>query len=127
MSYSNIKTVALFIILLLTTCTLNTGKEKLISGSSKKLFKSIPTTYSGLDFQNNINETAEINYYKYPYLYNGGGVAIGDINNDNLPDIYLTSTQGNDKLYLNNITSFSIKNGFVNAVISGTKQTIKRT
>ncbi len=101
MSYSNIKFSVLFITLLFAACTSKTGKEKLISSEGKKLFNSIPSTFSGLDFKNNINESEEINYYKYPYLYNGGGVGIGDINNDDLPDIYMTSTQGVDKLYLN--------------------------
>ncbi len=69
--------------------------------SSKKQFESVDPTYSGLDFTNEIIETKETNYYVYQYLYNGGGVGIGDINNDGLPDIYFTSTIGQDKLYLN--------------------------
>ena len=101
MSYSNIKFTILIAALLIAACTSNTGNENLITGGSKKLFNSIPSTHSGLDFKNNILENTQINFYKYPYLYNGGGVGIGDINNDNLPDIYMTSTQGNDKLYLN--------------------------
>ena len=69
--------------------------------NSRPLFSSIQVTHSGIYFKNNINETKEINYYVYPYLNNGGGVGIGDINNDNLPDVYLTSTMGTYKLYLN--------------------------
>ena len=56
---------------------------------------------TGVDFQNQIKETKEVNYFTYPYIYMGGGVAVGDINNDGLSDIYLTSNMGNNKLYLN--------------------------
>ena len=79
MSYSNIKFIVLFATLLIVACTSKTGNENLISSGSKKLFNSVPSTHSGLDFINNIIENVQINYYKYPYLYNGGGVGIGDI------------------------------------------------
>lgn len=65
------------------------------------LFSEISVEDSGLDFSNQITETESINFYRHQYLYNGGGVGIGDINNDGLSDVYLTSTQGNDKLFLN--------------------------
>ena len=71
------------------------------SSPQNKLFTSISPEASKVHFSNDINETAELNYYSYVYLYNGGGVGLGDINNDGLVDIYLTSTQGTDKLYLN--------------------------
>ena len=80
MRYSSIKIFTLFFVLMMSACSSKTGKEKLATSDSKKLFNSIPSTYSGLDFKNNINENEQINYYKYPYLYNGGGVGIGDIN-----------------------------------------------
>ena len=69
--------------------------------SATQLFNSIDKAESGLAFFNRVEETPEINYYKYVYLYNGGGVGIGDINNDGLADVYLSSTMGSDKLYLN--------------------------
>ena len=56
---------------------------------------------SGVDFTNELNPTPEFNILTYLYYYNGGGVAIGDFNNDNLNDIYFTSNQGPDKLYIN--------------------------
>ncbi|MBT8229454.1 MAG: VCBS repeat-containing protein, partial [Bacteroidia bacterium] len=70
-------------------------------GESQVLFTNIGSEFSGIDFNNEIRETEEINYYKYIYLYNGGGVGIGDINNDGLADVYFSSTMGHDKLYLN--------------------------
>lgn len=69
--------------------------------TSSTVFSRLSTEETGIGFRNDITETEEFNYYKYQYLYNGGGVGIGDINNDGLADIYLSSTQGQDKLYLN--------------------------
>ncbi len=56
---------------------------------------------TGIDFQNLIQESAENNITTNINIYNGGGVAIADINNDNLPDIYFVCTNGKNKLYLN--------------------------
>ena len=65
------------------------------------LFISLDPAQTGISFQNNINETDSFNILDYLYFYNGGGVAIGDINNDGLQDVYFTSNQGSNKLYLN--------------------------
>src|SRR5688500_5280415 len=56
---------------------------------------------SGINFANNITETESQNIFTYDYIYNGAGVAVGDINNDGLPDIFFTANQLPDKLYLN--------------------------
>ncbi len=56
---------------------------------------------SGIDFSNDINPFDSFNIIQYLYAFNGAGVAIGDINNDQLADIYFTSNQGENKLYLN--------------------------
>ena len=65
------------------------------------LFSLVPSTHSGVTFQNRIEETNLVNYFKYEYLYNGGGVAVGDVNNDGLPDLYLTGNMTSNRLYLN--------------------------
>ena len=67
----------------------------------KKLFSSISPTTTNITFSNDITETEDFNILEYLYMYNGGGVAIGDINNDGLPDIYFTANQKSNKLYLN--------------------------
>ena len=58
-------------------------------------------TNTGIDFTNRAVNTDSANILSYRNFYNGGGVAIGDINNDGLPDIFLTSNMGPNKLYLN--------------------------
>ena len=65
------------------------------------MFTSIPANHSKIDFENTLEETPDFNFLNYSYIYNGGGVAVGDINNDGLEDVYFTSNQKSNKLYLN--------------------------
>jgi hypothetical protein len=65
------------------------------------LFTTIPSYHTGINFQNKLVETAAQNIVTYEYFYNGGGVAAGDFNNDGLIDLYFTSNQQPNKLYLN--------------------------
>jgi hypothetical protein len=65
------------------------------------LFKQIPSSASGITFNNAIQENEMLNMINYQYLYNGGGVGIGDFNNDSLPDIYFTASLQSNKLYIN--------------------------
>jgi len=75
------------------------GEERdTISGP---LFSEVSSQHSGVHFSNDLTETNEQNFLKYPYLYNGGGVAVGDLNNDDLPDIYFTGNMAGDHLYFN--------------------------
>ncbi|MDC8003000.1 VCBS repeat-containing protein [Aureisphaera galaxeae] len=65
------------------------------------LFDSLESEDTGLIFENTITETDDLNIIDYLYFYNGGGVAVGDINVDGLPDIFLSGNQVGNKLYLN--------------------------
>ncbi len=65
------------------------------------LFEEVVQSLSGIDFVNNIKNEEDLNIFTYRNFYNGGGVAIGDINNDGLSDIYFTANMGDNKLYLN--------------------------
>jgi hypothetical protein len=56
---------------------------------------------TGINFFNKVENTKDFNIFTYRNFYNGGGVAIGDINNDGLPDVFMTSNMGANKLYLN--------------------------
>ncbi|GAA5220094.1 VCBS repeat-containing protein [Membranihabitans marinus] len=72
-----------------------------VSGQSNSLFQALKPRTTGIKFKNTITETKEHNALTYENLYNGGGVAIGDINNDGLDDIYFVSNMESDALYLN--------------------------
>ncbi len=65
------------------------------------LFVELPSTSTGVQFENNLTFDQDFNIYTYRNFYNGGGVAMGDINNDGLIDVYLTANQGPNRLYLN--------------------------
>ncbi len=64
-------------------------------------FSSLSPETSGITFANNILENDTLNYFTFPYLYMGGGVAVGDINNDGRSDIFLTGNMVPNRLYLN--------------------------
>jgi len=65
------------------------------------LFKNPDPKETGVDFVNRIDESDELNILDYLYFYNGGGVAIGDLNNDGLPEIFFSGNQVKNRLYLN--------------------------
>lgn len=70
--------------------------------TEQPLFELLPPSQTNVHFVNKLNDSDEPGILKYLYFYNGGGVAVGDINNDGLPDIYFTSNKkGGNKLYLN--------------------------
>ncbi len=68
------------------------------------LFASLPASATGVDFVNRSLDKKNFNIFNYRNFYNGGGVAIGDVNGDGLPDIFLTSNFEQNKLYLNRST-----------------------
>src|SRR6202022_1760593 len=72
-----------------------------LNGKNKPVFSLLSSKETGVTFKNISVENEQINILTYEYLYNGGGVAIGDINNDGLKDIYFTSNNQENRLYLN--------------------------
>ena len=66
-----------------------------------KLFTRMPAAYTGVRFENDLRESRDTNVFTYRNFYNGGGVAIGDLTGDGLPEVVLTSNQGGARLYLN--------------------------
>jgi enediyne biosynthesis protein E4 len=66
-----------------------------------RLLIAVPPTDTKINFENVLTEDTTFNIIEYLYFYNGGGVAIGDINNDGLSDIYFSGNQVSNKLYLN--------------------------
>jgi hypothetical protein len=69
--------------------------------TNNNVFSLIPPTKTNISFNNILKETVENNIFVYKGFYKGGGVAIGDLNNDGLQDIYFTGNQVGDQLYLN--------------------------
>jgi len=69
--------------------------------SSPPLFTLMQEEETNIHFQNNLVEGLNANVLMYEYLYNGGGVAVGDFNGDELMDIYFTSNMGENKMYIN--------------------------
>ena len=69
--------------------------------SSQRLFEKLTPKETNVTFENTVEEDSLFNSINYLYFYDGGGVAVGDINNDGLPDIYFTANMHSNRLYLN--------------------------
>lgn len=91
LSYANIVCLATVFCIVFTSC----GKL------SRKSFSKVSPSKSGIEFTNTLIENDTLNYTIFPYMYMGGGVSIGDINNDGLDDIFFTGNLVQNKLYLN--------------------------
>lgn len=74
---------------------------QLLQAQQFKKFTALTSEKTGISFNNKLVESAANNIITYEYFYNGGGVGAGDFNNDGLVDLYFTSNQGSNKLYLN--------------------------
>jgi hypothetical protein len=71
------------------------------SGRKEALFEHLSPATTHITFENTLTETDTLNLLEFTYFYNGGGVGIGDVNNDGLLDIYFTGNQTSSRLYLN--------------------------
>jgi hypothetical protein len=95
---------AISILIVLTSCFTN-GCKNQSGGSGKTLFTLMPSSVTKAEFINHLDYDTQLktkfNIYTYRNFYNGGGVALGDINNDGLIDIFMTSNMGTNVLYLN--------------------------
>lgn len=89
----------MLICLLMAAC--NSKPSQTTGVLATPLFQLMEPEKTGIDFVNEVEDGDEFNILTYRNFYNGGGVAIGDINNDALPDLYFTSNQKKNKLYLN--------------------------
>jgi enediyne biosynthesis protein E4 len=87
-------------------------------GKDKMLFDAIPSELTGIDFTNTITEYDSFNIISYEYIYNGGGVGVGDFNNDGLQDLFFTGNMVPNKLYLN-LGNFKFRDVSAEANIGG--------
>lgn len=86
------------VIILIFTVIASCNKKP---NNDNTLFSNLPSDKTNIFFQNTVKNTPDFNIFSYRNFYNGGGVAIGDLNNDGLQDIYFTSNMGENKLYIN--------------------------
>ena len=97
---NSLKTTYLAIPLaLLTACSAPKSSDE--AAKEVPLFTLLAPEQTGVDFQNIINEGPNTNVLMYEYFYNGGGVAVGDLNGDKLDDLYFTANMSENRLYLN--------------------------
>ncbi|MDP4211808.1 MAG: VCBS repeat-containing protein [Bacteroidota bacterium] len=82
-------------IILLLGCRDHSSKKKVVA------FEVLENSRTGLDFINKLTPTSEFNVFNYMYYYNGGGIGVGDFNNDGLIDVFFAANQTDDKMYLN--------------------------
>lgn len=94
------KTIIIGVVLvsiIIVSLSCNSEKE----GKNLPLFRKLSSKVTGIAFENTLTESDTLNYFLYPYIYMGGGVSVGDFNNDGLTDIYLVGNMVPDRLYLN--------------------------
>ena len=89
-------------ITILTLCLLACSRtEQPEEYAQPQLYQLLTAEKTGIDFVNQLDYNRAFNIYTYRNFYNGGGVAVGDVNNDGLMDVYLTANMQSNRLYLN--------------------------
>ena len=103
-------------VIILSVCFISCKNDS----TEKKVFTRLDSDQTGIKFINEIENQKHFNVFKYRNFYNGGGVAIGDINNDDLPDIYMTANMFPNKLFINK-GNFLFEDISENAGVTGNK------
>src|SRR5881628_1069864 len=96
---------ALSLLVVATGCSRSSGSAEVAEAETPAdrtaLFTKLPSSATGVRFENRLTESADLNVFTYRNFYNGGGVAIGDLDGDGLPEVLLTANEGGPRLYLN--------------------------
>ena len=100
MNYTTLLTAGISVAFTLFSCK-DSHRQDAVFGDKSPLFQLLPADATGIRFRNDLEYDREFNIYRYRNFYNGGGVAIGDVNNDGLPDIYFNGNMKTNRLYLN--------------------------
>jgi len=114
------RAVAVLLLFLLSGCLKEDQVSQYSANSLPPLFTKLSSEETGVDFINEVEDQKRFNIFKYRNFYNGGGVAIGDINNDGLPDIFFTANMKKDRLFLNK-GNFKFEDITDSAGVAGTK------
>ncbi len=93
MLHSILKYIGLFVVLFIQACS--------FENEPKKQFKLLNKERTGLSFINSPVPTQYFNAFNFMYFYNGGGLAVGDFNNDGLQDLFFTANLGSNKMFIN--------------------------
>ncbi|MBO6576941.1 MAG: VCBS repeat-containing protein [Rhodothermales bacterium] len=96
-----VRACALLVILMLAGCKEAPSREDRVEPEVTARFTELPADYTNVAFENRLTDTAEQNVFAYRNYYDGGGVGIGDFNGDGLEDVFLTSNQEANRLYVN--------------------------
>lgn len=91
----------IYLLIIITICFSCQNKNDGSENGVKKIFSKLSSNKTGITFSNTLAENDSLNYFTYAYIYMGGGVSAGDINNDGLIDLYFTGNMTPNKLYLN--------------------------
>ncbi len=75
--------------------------EESNTNKTERIFTKLSASETGINFENRLTENDTLNYFTYPYIYMGGGVSAGDLNNDGLTDLFFTGNMVDNRLYLN--------------------------
>ncbi|MDN5205721.1 FG-GAP-like repeat-containing protein, partial [Fulvivirgaceae bacterium BMA10] len=99
--FNRVNNLLLVFMLFFCQCGLKDNSSGELTIQPDLTFTKISPRISNVWFENSIYESEGFNYFLFPYIYGGGGVAIGDLNNDGLPDIYFSGNTVENRLYLN--------------------------
>ena len=100
--YKSFKIVSvLFFSCIIFSCSNKEDTHADTPAEKDHLFTLLDSAATGISFINRVKNEKDFNIFRYRNFYNGAGVGIGDINNDSLPDVFLTSNMGENKLFLN--------------------------